>query len=158
MAVGDAGADLLKQRGAVFAHKIIELRLAGQELVLGVAVHQIVDGGKAADGLFPRLGQRPEPGHVDVGVADTVHRDRLPLAEALVKFLFHIAAGGGDAGVERDAVRVAKVEHIQRFFQIPPDADGVGVAIVQLDKHLVRGFQVVVQAGDLIVPHGSLDF
>ena len=158
VAVGDAGADLLKQRRAVFAHKIIELRLAGQELVLGVAVHQIVDGGKAADGLFPRLGQRPEPGHVDVGVADTVHRDRLPQAEALVKFLFHIAAGGGDAGVERGAVRVAQVEHIQCFFQIPPDADGVGVALVQLDKHLVRGFQVVVQAGDLIVPHGSLDF
>lgn len=40
-----------------------------------------------------------------MGVADTVHRDRLPLAEALVKFLFHIAAGGGDAGVKRDAVR-----------------------------------------------------
>ena len=67
-------------------------------------------------------------------------------------------AGGGDAGVECGTVRVAQVEHIQRFFQIPPDADGVGVALVQLDKHLVRGFQVVVQAGDLIVPHGSLDF
>ena len=82
-----------------------------------------------------------------MGVADTVHRDRLPLAEALVKFLFHIAAGGGDAGVKRDAVRVAQIEHIQRFFQIPPDGDGVGVALVQLDKHLVRGFQVQFWVG-----------
>ena len=60
--------------------------------------------------------------------------------------------------VAKDILLVAQIEHIQRFFQIPPDADGVGVALVQLDKHLVRGFQVVVQAGDLIVPHGSLNF
>ena len=155
-ALGHPGADLFIQRRAVPADKVVELGLAGEEEVFGVAVHQVVDGGKAADGLFPGLGQGPQPGHVDVGVAHAGFGDRGLAADPLVKLGAQVLPGGGDAAEERLAARAAQVQQRQGPVQAAGDGQGVGVAGILQGHRLKGGLEVVVQGGDLVLPHGGL--
>ena len=75
--------------------EIVKLGLAGHKGVFGIAFHQVIHAGKAADGLFPRLGKAPQPRHVDVRVAHAGFGGVCPAAEAVVKFRAQILARFG---------------------------------------------------------------
>ena len=65
-ALDDPGPDL----GPVVAQPRVLLRRRHREDQLGVGVHQVGDVGAGASDLAHRLADRPQPGRVDVGVAD----------------------------------------------------------------------------------------
>ncbi len=92
----DRGFKALVQLGVVLLEHPVQVRLALQELELGVFVDQgqLVDGG--ARNLALGLLQRPQPGHVDVGVPESVQ--------------------GGHGG--------AVLAFQQRLQAVPPGADG----------------------------------
>ena len=69
-ALADALAQPLVEPGRVLLEPRVVLRRGGREAVLGVAVHQRELARPRAHDLAPRLGQRPQPGGVDVRVAD----------------------------------------------------------------------------------------
>ncbi len=66
----DLGLDLCVKRGLVFPDPGQLLGLGAGELVLGIIVHHPHGGREGAIAFAPGFRQRPEPGRVDVGVAD----------------------------------------------------------------------------------------
>ena len=81
-------------------------------MVVGELLHQAQHGVEGAPGLAPGLAQRPQPGHVDVGVAggDDAHVERRPgLGDAGAQR----GVRGRDAGVEGVAERLAGVEDLE---------------------------------------------
>ena len=85
--LGDAHLHALPQVRVVVAHPGQVLGLGDDEAVLGVAVHEGEHRGEGAGALAHRLAERPEPGRVEVGVADRgdpMGRGRGRLAEQLV--------------------------------------------------------------------------
>ena len=73
-ALGHSLLDLGIDLRSVALNILIKLRLAGHEDILGIATHQLQHSGEASDSLILRDGQRPEPRHVDVGVAHATHQ------------------------------------------------------------------------------------
>ncbi len=67
---GDLGGDPLEQLRGAFLDPRVLRRLRAREAVVGVVVHQAHRRGERAQALALRLAQRPQPGGVDVGVAD----------------------------------------------------------------------------------------
>ena len=72
-ALGRPGFDLLDEGGVVLFHEGVELGLALGEMELRVTLHEPEDRGEGPGGLGPGLGEGPEPGHVEVGMADGRH-------------------------------------------------------------------------------------
>jgi hypothetical protein len=68
--LGHPLADALPDRRVAVAHPRQLLRLGDGEAEVGVAVHRGEGGRERAGALADGLPQRPEPGRVDVGVAD----------------------------------------------------------------------------------------
>ena len=60
--------DGLEELGAVLAHEVIQLRLALAEVIIGELLHVAQHIGEGARGFLAGLGERPQPGHVDVGM------------------------------------------------------------------------------------------
>ena len=60
--------DCFKERWIILAHVVVELRLALRKVIIGELFHQAQHGVEGAPGLAPGLVERPQPGHVNVGV------------------------------------------------------------------------------------------
>ncbi len=58
----------------ILANVLIQLRLALGEVILRKLLHQAQNSLESAGGFFAGLVERPEPGHIDVGVAGGGHR------------------------------------------------------------------------------------
>ncbi len=76
LALFDGLQDSLIEFGIVGLDHPVQVRLTLQELEFGILLHQGQLAGKGAHALALRLGQGPQPGHVDVGVAKGVHGRR----------------------------------------------------------------------------------
>ena len=155
-ALGHARPDALIQGRAVALDEIVKLGLAGHKGVFGIAFHQVIHAGKAADGLFPRLGKAPQPRHVDVRVAHAGFGGVCPAAEAVVKFRAQILARVPHALGEGSAVQVPQVQQVEGAVQVLHDADGACVVVRKKRAHLVRGAQVIVKPRYVVVALGGL--
>jgi len=79
----DRPLDALVELGILRLHHPVQVGLALQEPVLGVPLHQRQLVGKGAHALAFRIGQGPQPGHVEVRVAEGVERGRRRAIHAL---------------------------------------------------------------------------
>ena len=117
----DPFLDGLEQLGIIVLDVLVELRLALGEVVLGELFHQPQDCMEGAPGLAARLAQRPEPGHVDVGVSGGEDIDIQRRSGRLDAGAERIMGGSdriveavveGFAGVERFECRVEGVQQV----------------------------------------------
>ena len=76
-ALFDPFPDSGKYPGSIFLHELIELWLTGHKTVFRISVHQVQYRLKAAHCLLSGLTQGPFPCHINMGMADTVHRHRI---------------------------------------------------------------------------------
>ena len=126
----------------------VELRRRLVEGEIGVALHQVEDGGKGAPPFPPRLGHRPEPGQIEVRVAgqgQSSHRrviapePRQSLGD-LGTGLPHRLAGTLREWLQlpwrrrqmpdrhREWMNVERFEAIAGRYRLDPAADGVDIA------------------------------
>ena len=68
--LADTGGDPLEQRRRVLPDPAVLLGLAAEEPEVGATFHQTIDRRERPEALSTGLRERPEPGGVDVGVAD----------------------------------------------------------------------------------------
>ena len=100
-ALADALAQPLVEPGRVLLEPGVVLRGGGGEAVLGVAVHQRELAGPRAHDLAARLGQRPQPGGVDVRVADRgdlVRAARVAVGEQVAEDRARLGPGAAVGG------------------------------------------------------------
>jgi hypothetical protein len=131
-------------------HHVVEFRLALQEAVVGVLLHQRERGGHRPDHLALGLGQRPEPGDVDVGVAEAVHERRRAAVRALEERGEPLAPGAD--GFHHLPVRQLEVHDAGEVAEGLVDlahAQRVGVDVV---AELHQRLHVHVELVDLLVP------
>ena len=90
-----------EQAGVILLEELVELGRGVHEAVLGILAHQVQRGGEGAGALLARVAQPPQPGHVDVGVAegDDAGLERLQPAPA-AHLLVQAIGGGAQRGVE----------------------------------------------------------
>ena len=137
--------DLLIQLGVALLQEVIQLRLAGHKLVVGVFVHQFQHSCKTAAHFFPGLCNSPPPCHVNVRVANAACNDFLMTGKVGIKCFCQIPAGSSNALIETLVIRCAQVDQIdslvQHVFQI---AAGFAV-LFQPGKSLQRHNHIVVK-------------
>ncbi len=123
-------ADEFEQGRVILADIIVKLGLRlGKDKIgelLGKA-HGVIEG---APGLAPGLGKRPQPGHVDVGVAGSGNIHRHGLA-GMGDTCAQIGQGGGQRGVKVLAKGLAQVDAFE--------------GIIQAGEQLVAGGMVFVE-------------
>ncbi len=137
------GLDLVEQFGVALFEEVVQLGLAGHELVVGVLLHQAQHGGKAAADLLLGLGHGPPPGHVDVGVADAAGDDLVVAGQVGVQRLGQVGAGFGHAGVEAVVIGRAQVQQVDRLVEHP--------------LQVVAGLAVGVQPGEALQGHDHVE-
>ena len=155
-ALPDPLEDLLVELGGVLLDVLVELGLGGHELVFGVLLHQPQHGGEAALGLLPGLGQGPQPGYVDMGVAHAVDHRSLPAALLLEKLLPQAGPGGVHALIERFAAGTAQVHQLHGPLQGPQNPPVVLALLVQAAGGVQGHLQVIVQPVHRAVQPGQL--
>ncbi len=143
--------DALEQLRLILLDELIQLRLRGHELELGILLHQAQHRGEGAHGLMARLIQIPQPRHVDMGVADAV-RDGLRLAafQRLIVVVLQIVARRLDGGVERGAERLAQIEQVDRVGQRAQRGFALAAALAQKQRGGVRHVQIVIKLGHVV--------
>ena len=135
-------------------HTVVEIRLALQELVFGILVHQRQLVGERADAFALRLLQRPQPCHVNVRMAEAAHHRRRAAIVArqdfrqnsatslygLIPFVFRQF----QINCQRHILqRVVNHRHAERLL--------VGDAVTQLQE----AFHIQPQLVDMLVPNAE---
>jgi len=105
-----APAYLVQHLRMILGDELIELRLAANEAIVGVAFHETQCRGERARSLFAGLRQGPQPGYVDMGVPDGAHPLRAGGCGAGGHSLSERLPCGLDRGVEGVAQRLAVVD------------------------------------------------
>ena len=117
LAAADGFFDAVPDFGIVGLHPGVLLSLGTHEDVFRIAVHVIQGGGKRAGAFADGLAQRPEPGRVDVGMAD----GGKGVGGVAVVAAQH-GPQGGAGGPDRGGVRLVEAVHrlVQRGAQFAP--------------------------------------
>ena len=143
--------DLLKQLGVALLQEVVQNRLAGHELVVGILLHQLQDSGEGAGHLLAGLGDGPPPGHVDVGMADAGGDDVIIAAHLLIQLHAQVVDGLLDGGLEGGAVGDPQVQQVDGLIE-----DGLHIQTdLVVGIHTAEGpqgdLQVVVQLVHILV-------
>ena len=143
LASGDLVLDALEDGREALAHPVVLDGLAAPEHELGVLVHERQHVGERPAALAAGLSQRPEPGRVDVGVADRrdlvgarVGRPAEHLGEALT-------------GLARRAGHVVEVERVEHVLEGAEDLVAAGLVVRQLLAQPVDGPDVLPECDDV---------
>ena len=139
------------QLGIALLEEGVQLGLAGHEAVVGIFVHQLEHRGKAAGDLFPGLGHRPPPGHVDVGVADAGGDNVIMAAQLLVEMLLQIGPGLVNALLKGGGIGCAEIQQVDRVVHDPFQIHAAPAFGLQPGERLQGHLQIPVQALDLRV-------
>ena len=107
----DAGVNFRR----ILFHKIVQCRLAGHKFVFGIAVHQAEYRAEAAHGLVAGLMQIPQPGNVNMRMPNALrHGDGRQLRPEIIVIFLEITPRRLHAFIKGRAVRLAKIQHVQR--------------------------------------------
>ena len=141
----DALLDFLIQLRVALLDELIELRLARHECIVGILLHELEHRGKAARGLFARLFNGPEPGHVDMRVPDTGCNHVVAARIVLVERLFNVRGGGIHRCKKFRGVLHAQVQQVDGLLQNGFHTDAALVLPVELFDDAAGNQQVVIQ-------------
>jgi len=150
-AFGDPCPDPVKDLRVVLPQKLVELGLGGHEHVIRVLVHQLQDGGKAARRFLAGLVERPEPGHIDMGVADCAGQGLGFPAQLAVKGIGQESGRPGKRIRKRFRVGFAQIDQSDCLVQRRQDVQPVLVPLRQLGGHLAGNVQVIIKPFDRFV-------
>ena len=114
-------------------YKRIELGLAGHEMIVRVLLHEFQHSGKAATGFLAHLIDGPEPGHINVGMADAGRDNLVVTAHFLIDGFLHMSLCSFHGSVKLFAVGHPKVQKV----------DGVGEGGLKIQTDLIILFHTV---------------
>ena len=155
-AVGDPFADLAEQVGEILAQEVVDLRLALHETVVGKLVDVAQRRRRRASHLLPRFVERPEPGHVDVGVANHVDVDRFRrVSRRAQRFDLFGQDASGRRGVD-GALPAVEVNRVDRVDERLPEPDRGAVVLGQRARDTEHRAQFVLQRIDIFVEANEL--
>ena len=120
-------------------------------MIIRVFVHKLQNRRKAARGFFTRLGDRPQPRHVDVRVADAARNHVVVSRKVGVDRFFKICGSRAHGSVKFLAVWRAQVKQVYAFVQRVFQQHAVSVFLFHARKRLDRHFQVIIQRFNLRV-------
>ncbi len=149
-ALRDLLLDPLEELGPVDLDPVQLLRLRHGEHELGVPVHQVDHVGGGPGDLADGLAQRPQPGRVDVGVADGADPVRGGVG-GRGEDPGEARAGGGRGGGH-----VGQVHRVEGRVDGAQDPVPAGVSLVELHHQVVEDFEVLDEFPDLGLEDGQV--
>ena len=154
------GTDALQHPGIDFGRAFFQhfqqSGLAGQEPVFGILFHQGKLVGEGADGFVPGFLQGPQPGQVDMGLADQPKERRggpVAAVQRGTQYFTALSVGGGPfPGRELEIHCMG--EFVERFFDLLPAQAAFGLQVMQPGQ----SFCVHVQLVGVLVENGQPAF
>ena len=143
--------DLVHQLGVALLQEVVQHGLRRHELVVGVLLHQLQNGGEGADDLFTGLGNGPPPCHVDVGVTDAGGDDIVIAAHLVIQVLADVGNGFFHGLVEGLGEGNPHIQKVDGFVQDGLQIQTNLVILVQAAEGPQGYLQVIVQLVDVLI-------